>query len=203
MAIESFLEAAGVAMLGNADVYVREYLSFGIDDARELRDRATTRALTDGERVFIVITPVMTVDAQNALLKTLEEPPAGAVFFLVVPSPSTLLPTLRSRVQELPLENGGKILERTVDAKVFLGAAPEKRIDMLKPLYLHDENDERNLSQAIVFLQDLERTLAPRVGEQTVRIGIHALYMARKYLSDKGAVLKPLLEQVALMVPRM
>lgn len=43
----------------------------------------------------------MAVQAQNALLKTIEEPPAGTVLILTTPSAPALLPTIRSRVQQL------------------------------------------------------------------------------------------------------
>ena len=43
----------------------------------------------------------MAVDAQDALLKTLEEPPAASVFVLVTTRPDMLLPTVRSRCQRL------------------------------------------------------------------------------------------------------
>src|SRR4030095_11642506 len=45
----------------------------------------------------------MTEQAQNALLKSLEEPPASSHVFLVTPSPQTLLPTIRSRAQPVRL----------------------------------------------------------------------------------------------------
>jgi DNA polymerase III subunit delta' len=43
----------------------------------------------------------LTDDAENALLKSLEEPPAGSVFILVTSRPETLLPTVRSRCSQL------------------------------------------------------------------------------------------------------
>ena len=45
----------------------------------------------------------MTVESANALLKTLEEPPPGAVMVLVARSPDAVLPTINSRVQPLHL----------------------------------------------------------------------------------------------------
>ena len=45
----------------------------------------------------------MNENAANALLKGLEEPPAGAVFILVSHRPSRLLPTIRSRCVALPV----------------------------------------------------------------------------------------------------
>jgi DNA polymerase-3 subunit delta' len=44
----------------------------------------------------------MTVEAQNALLKTLEEPPGAAHIILTSAKPSTLLPTVLSRCQRIP-----------------------------------------------------------------------------------------------------
>jgi len=41
----------------------------------------------------------MTEEASNALLKTLEEPPAGSILILLSPDAETILPTIRSRCQ--------------------------------------------------------------------------------------------------------
>lgn len=198
-ALMAYVEARGIAARGNPDMYVREYRTFGIAEARELRDRATGRAILGDRRVFVVVTPSMTVDAQNALLKTLEEPSAGALFFFIVPSPHMLISTLLSRMQILSLDS--KDTKSAIDVNAFLAASPERRIDLLKPLYTH-EDDERDIRGALDFLQHLEKALAPRIKERGVHAGIVAIYRARRYLTDKGALLKPLLEQVALLSPR-
>ena len=214
------LRSNGIEREGNPDLYVREYRTFGIDDARELRDRASTRALglsvqgarsgARAGRVFIVVTPFMTTDAQNALLKTLEEPPGGALFFFIVPSPMTLLPTLRSRVQMLDIQPSRRRLDgvkasprrREIDPKAFLGALPQARLDMLKPLFAKDENDERDSRPALMFLSELERTLATSSARTKDTNGFKAIYRARTYIGDKGSLMKPLLEQVALLTTR-
>ena len=194
----AMLGQAGIATQGNPDIFIREYLQFGIDDARDVRRRASSRAVQETARTFIIAAAQMTADAQNALLKTLEEPVAEAVFFIIVPSPETLLPTLRSRVQTLLLS--GKAEAGIIDAKDFLAAAPSRRIEMLKPL-LPKEKEERDIGAIIVFLSSLERELAKIDAEKTAR-GLEAVYRARKYIADKGSLLKPLLEQVALLVPK-
>lgn len=53
---------------------------------------------------FIVIESahLLTIEAQNALLKTLEEPPSHAVLVLEAKNKETLLPTIRSRVVKIP-----------------------------------------------------------------------------------------------------
>jgi len=73
-----------------------------IDAVRRLRQEASYRPFEGARRVFIV-DPAdrMSTDAQNALLKTLEEPSAGSAIILVTARPMHLLPTTRSRCQSL------------------------------------------------------------------------------------------------------
>lgn len=64
----------------------------------------------EAERTVFIINPAQALNAsgQNALLKTLEEPPGGAMFFLLCENPQELLPTIRSRcvlVEQNPDKN--------------------------------------------------------------------------------------------------
>jgi DNA polymerase-3 subunit delta' len=73
-----------------------------VDQVREAIERAGYRPFEGRTRVVIVDEADALMDpAQNALLKTLEEPPAASVFVLVTPRPDLLLPTVRSRCQRL------------------------------------------------------------------------------------------------------
>lgn len=190
------LEEEGVRVRGNPDVYVRVCDSFGIDEARELRERAALRP-TGERRIFVVAASHMTSEAQNALLKTIEEPLADAMFFFIVPAPESLLPTLTSRSQILQVEGG---FTGGADARQFLAAAPTKRLDCIKQLLVKDDRGGYNVRAIGTFLASLEREIA-RMGNGYRRISaLHAVYRARSYMNDKGAFLKLLLEQVALLV---
>ena len=60
------------------------------------------RPLAAPRRVAIIDdADLLAVEGANALLKTLEEPPAGAILILIAESPESLLPTIRSRCQPL------------------------------------------------------------------------------------------------------
>ncbi len=70
-----------------------------------------------GSRKIAVIddADLMNDPAANALLKTLEEPPDGAILFLIASNPDALLPTIRSRCQmirfaPLPMEDVAALL---------------------------------------------------------------------------------------------
>ncbi len=76
--------------------------SIRIAQVREMQRRLSTRP-TMGTRRVIVIDPADDLErnAANALLKSLEEPPAGTFFLLVAHRPARLLPTIRSRCRML------------------------------------------------------------------------------------------------------
>jgi DNA polymerase-3 subunit delta' len=81
-----------------------------VDQIRDAIDRSAYRPFEGRRRVVIVDgADALMGEAQNALLKTLEEPPPASVFVLVTSRPDLLLPTVRSRCQRLrfgPLSPG-------------------------------------------------------------------------------------------------
>ena len=78
--------------------------AISIDAIREL-ERSVNLSPVEGSRSVIIIdgASTMTVDASNALLKTLEEPPPGVLFLLLTDEEESLLSTIRSRCQTLQL----------------------------------------------------------------------------------------------------
>jgi DNA polymerase-3 subunit gamma/tau len=72
----------------------------GIDEVRELRERIRFAPTHSKYKVFVIDEAhQLTKEAFNALLKTLEEPPAHAIFILATTEPHKMLPTILSRVQ--------------------------------------------------------------------------------------------------------
>ncbi|WP_458096870.1 DNA polymerase III subunit delta' [Roseomonas sp. WA12] len=81
-----------------------------VEEVRELTRFLALTPAEGGWRVVVIEElEAMNEQAQNALLKTLEEPPPRAVLVLTASAPDRLLPTIRSRVRRLdlfPLEDG-------------------------------------------------------------------------------------------------
>jgi DNA polymerase-3 subunit delta' len=76
----------------------------GIDEIKELREDAALKPLEARYKVYILRdAEALSEPAANALLKTLEEPPANVVLVLTAADASLLLPTVVSRCQHLRL----------------------------------------------------------------------------------------------------
>lgn len=111
-----------------------------INEIRDLIDRTVTRPLEGTNRVLIIdhadlINPI----AQNALLKTIEEPNPGNVFILVTDNPVKLLQTIRSRCQELSFhdltkdEKNSFLLSRGYSVNgIDLSMTPGKLLEQLE-----------------------------------------------------------------------
>lgn len=75
----------------------------GIGEIRDLKSHVSLKALSASYKVYIIDEVHMLTDAAfNALLKTLEEPPANVVFLLATTEPHKVPVTIRSRCQHIP-----------------------------------------------------------------------------------------------------
>ena len=101
----------------------------GVDAMRDLVSRAALG--NPGRRKVYIVDEVhmLSAAASNALLKTLEEPPAHVVFVLATTDPQKVLPTIRSRTQhyEFRLLPGDVLADllNEVNAAAGLGVSPE------------------------------------------------------------------------------
>lgn len=72
----------------------------GVEDVRDLIDRVKYSPMKGRYKVYIIDeVHMMSTSAFNALLKTLEEPPAHVIFILATTEPHKVLPTILSRCQ--------------------------------------------------------------------------------------------------------
>lgn len=85
--------------------------SIGIEAVRQLEhffSLKVPRSASVNRIVIIEDAHLLTLEAQNSLLKTLEEPPAGSVLILTSAGEQALLPTVRSRLQTITVKRPGK-----------------------------------------------------------------------------------------------
>jgi len=83
--------------------------SFKLEHAKAVVSEAY---ISESEVKYIVLAGnSFTIEAQNSLLKVLEEPPKNIEFIIISPTKSNLLPTIRSR---LPITKGQRVSQRVI-----------------------------------------------------------------------------------------
>ncbi len=88
----------------------------GIDDVRALKDAVKLSPAKGRKKVYIIDEAhMLTTEAANALLKTLEEPPDHVMFILATTNPEKLIETIRSRVTNIVFRKANKDeIERSI-----------------------------------------------------------------------------------------
>ncbi|HAT68533.1 MAG: hypothetical protein A2481_02310 [Candidatus Yonathbacteria bacterium RIFOXYC2_FULL_47_9] len=195
----------GIVAQGNPDVATLFYDSFGINESRdltEMQSRAGFGAEAGTPKIFVVSAPSFTHEAQNALLKTFEEPTAGTHFFIILPRVDTILPTLKSRVV---LSFGHAISENKDDtstlAEKFLSASLEERFALAKKLTDKKTGESVDRERIRRFLDHIERILYTRLaGKKEGSEIFREIFQTKTYLSDRGSSPKMLIEHLAMAI---
>lgn len=137
------------------DYYVveREESSIGIDKVRKLEGQVIMKPMYGGKKVFVIDdADTMTVDAQNALLKTLEDPPEYVVIIMCSNNYDMMLDTIKSRLVKYSFKkNSSSELEEYLRRNNFL-------LDAKKSFLVSYANG--NIGKLISMIEDEEqRTL--------------------------------------------
>src|SRR5271157_1083715 len=139
----------------------------GIDEIRELRENVRYLPARDRYKLFIIDEAhMLTTEAFNALLKTLEEPPPRSLFMLATTEPHKLPPTIQSRCQHFAfrLLDYGEIYDRlravVADEKV---GADEGSISTLA------QAAEGSLRDALSLLDQVIAACGQHLDEKRVR----------------------------------
>jgi hypothetical protein len=186
-------------LTAHPDFFTEEFATLSVEHARELQERAARKPIGGDRKAFLIVFDFITLEAQNALLKLLEEPPLGTHFFLVVPTAEILLPTVRSRLEEVKVH--GEHVPVPMEAKDFLAATPADRILMIgKIAAAKDKARAIGLLDGMTAL--LHESLTKKPDNAELMGALEEVAAARTYLGDRSPSIKMLLEHVALSIPR-
>jgi DNA polymerase III delta prime subunit len=175
---------------GNPDLWHGQFETFSIDDARKIRDAQSNKGVSGDRKIFIIETRGITVEAQNSLLKVLEEPTSGTHIFIILPSSEIVLPTLRSRVMIVSLRNEH---DPKIEARKFLKVSLAERLEMVGEIA-----EEKDKAKAQELIEGLLLELHTKKGNETV---LRELLKSRMYINDRSPSLKLLLEHIACILP--
>ncbi len=173
---------AGKLKHADISMFAPEKSTFKIETVRDkIRVEAYIKPFEAKRKVFILEhTELMTKDAQNAMLKILEEPPESLIFILLVTHASKLLPTIRSRcltisLREPSLEDAVNYLKANTDF------SPDEITSALK-------ETECNIGKAKELLSDSDNALAKTVAREIYNsLDLGELEMLKIFHSEIGS----------------
>ena len=193
-----YIEALLAPFSADAHRLESEHVSFGIDDARALRAWQGLMPEVGKRKIHIVYADFMTEQAENALLKTLEEPTESTHIIFAIPKPEVLLPTLLSRVRVI-MPNGKE--GSSLEAKKFLALGRGDRLAHIAKLVEKSDDDEAAAEvreRTLALMDSLERFLATDM--QSNREKLELVLKFKKYLYIPGASSRMILETLALTI---
>lgn len=168
----------------------------GIDDVRALRDAVKLAPAAAKKKVYIIDEAhMLTTEASNALLKTLEEPPSHVIFILATTNPEKLIETIKSRTT---LVNFKKATEKEIVRALSRIVEGEKIKVEASVLSIIAKRADGSFRDAVKLLENLiaQGKLEPEEIEKSLSGSDINLASLIKFISDKDA--KRALEVIGL-----
>lgn len=177
--------------LASPDVRVTSLETLDIGSVRRIIEVSSRRPLVEPQLTIVIEARSIAPEAQQALLKVLEEPPLTTRFIIVMPGAHSLLPTVRSR---LAIESVGTSSNVTNVFTAFLALPLGARVEAIT---------ERTKAKDVKWInQVLDGAAAYASVSPDLRMKQLALTLTR-YRELRGASRKMLLEELALSLPVM
>ena len=175
----------------------------GIDEMRDLREKVKFTPAEGRYKVYIIDeVHMLTTEAFNALLKTLEEPPAHVVFILATTEPHKVPATIQSRCQRFDFR---RITVEEIEARLAYVAQEMKIPCEKEALRLIAHQADGGMRDALSLLDqcaslDGDTLTAACVEENLGLIGHEPIYRLTKSIGEraKGEVLETIAELLAL-----
>lgn len=145
-------------------LYFPKDAKLGIEQARQVKEYFSLKPYQAKGRVVVLEdASLLTIEAQNALLKTLEEPPTDALLILGAPSDSKFLPTILSRCQVVRVQGTGDRVQGknyTEDIERLLKSTIEEKFEYIEKL----KDREEFLHEMVSFFH--QKLLEPATHER-------------------------------------
>lgn len=156
--IDSYIRSNTICPEDIATIQILENdIAIKIDQVRLFQKQIAIRPVRSSYKIGIIYELHQASEyVQNALLKTLEEPPSFTKLFITAPSANSLLPTISSRcfIHAIPPSNEPKL--ETSDGNLIqnqLNASPGEKLVLAEQLASDKENALNWISRTILFFR--------------------------------------------------
>ena len=186
------------------DFFVIEASMFGVEEANLAIDIHSRKATHKGNKGIVLVADTFSHQAQNALLKTLEEPNPGTFFFILTSSASTFLPTVLSRVHVVTSKPDGVLQSKhtCLSPHTFVSESKPVRLKTIKEIIKLKEDEKIGDAEIFSFITGVEQSIFHKVkGTQDEVMVSTVLTTVSDYMRDTSSSKKMLLEYMALELP--
>lgn len=135
-------------------LYFESDQKLGVAEAKKIREFLSLKPYSSSSRAVVLESAhKLTIEAQNSLLKTLEEPPLNSLIILGVEKKTQLLPTIVSRCQIENLEStviNEKSKDYSKDIEDLINSSFDQRFEYIEKL----EEKEKFLESLVLYFKD-------------------------------------------------
>ena len=198
-AVLTALETRGVSVHGNLDILNLRYAELSVDDVRRIVLPFVSLNPLGDAKFCILSFDNANANAQNALLKSIEDAPGKTHFFLCVETVGAVLPTIRSRCIVVSTPRTKKRSnEHDEEVRAFMREPYEKRLSRVEALVgvVSKTQDKSPAREFVLGLITAARE------SQVPKDALRDLLDVERYLHMSGASVKTLLSHIAVTLPR-
>lgn len=167
----------------------------GVAEAKKIREFLSLKPYSSSSRAVVLESAhKLTIEAQNSLLKTLEEPPLNSLIILGVEKKTQLLPTIVSRCQIENLEStviNEKSKDYSKDIENLINSSFDQRFEYIEKL----EEKEKFLESLVLYFKD--KFSGDKTNLEYIKQLMNAQMWARENVS-----LRFILEYLMLEMPK-
>jgi DNA polymerase III gamma/tau subunit len=185
-------------LVSKFEIFDFNYDTILVDQAREIIDLANRKISDSKKNFFFIKANNINIQAQNSLLKSLEEPTIGLHFFFVLPELNNILPTVLSRAFIVHEKNEN---QKIIDEK-FLKLNIAEKIKYVEKLAAEIKDGKKTKQDAINFVDSLIEVLNTKPDfKKEYPQKIQDALELKSFISDNGSSVKSLLEAIVLALP--
>lgn len=175
----------------------------GVEQARIIKKHFSLKPYSaKGRGVVLEDASALTIEAQNALLKTLEEPPSEAFLILAAPSDSKFLHTILSRCQIIHLNSPHTSLDTwnvySEDIEILLKSTTEERFEYIEKL----KDREEFLLELVKFFHHQLNEPDTHVGGRLARLNFLKELLQAEEWAKQNVNIRAILEYLMLVMPQ-
>lgn len=172
----------------NPDILTLEEEKIGIEDVKRIRKHLASKPFgSTAKSVVIFDGNNISLDAQNALLKTLEEPPGETIILIGVDSENKLLPTVLSRCLVISYQQSAISSQPSFNLNQLLETPIEERFEIVEKA-----SDREQL------LKDLTESYREKVLEGKVKSGFLEELLKAQAWKESNVNIRTILEYLML-----